>query len=419
MTRSLAYMVSISLFCLASSASAMTLKEAIQDGLKYNTTGKIADEQSNAAKYKVDQAYASYWPQVNLIGKSKTNDRGYGASYQPDDDEAGMLTFAFQYTLIDLTRDRQIAAAQNAYNAAKWNFKIQQEKLTFEIIKAYLDVWRKAKTKLITDDYVRSVEKLAKKVQARVNGGLSEASDSVRAMAALDEAKTRQEDADKSLEDAQLSFNSLIGEKVNIKDNFDENKKPIIPKFPATPDLYENSFVIKMLSEKMKQKKEEYEYAKKDPFPKLQLLGNYKQRFEDSDAPSSQFYLQFNMPLMDGGLSRSKTNEARSMKNISEYQLQSGIRDLNKNFSILKITVEKENRIWDLNRASIQKAAKTLELYEKEFVLGNRPLSDIISAQRDVYTARTSLTNSKYNFDSSISAIYNLYGDTIKSIDFM
>lgn len=419
MARYATYLLSVSLLVMAAPVSAKSLKDAIQDGINYNTSGKIADEQSNAAKYKVDQAYASYWPQVNLIGKTKTNDRGYGASYSPDDDEGSMLTFAFQYTLIDLTRDRQIAAAHNAYNAAKWNAKIQQEKLAFDIVKAYLDVWRKQKIKAVTGDYANSIEKLANKVQARVNGGLSEASDSVRAMAALDEARTRLEDADKALEDAKLTLSSIIGQSYTVNEKFDENKKPIIPKLPATPELYENSFVIKMLSEKAKQKKEEYEFAKKDPFPKLQLLGNYKERFEDSDAPSSQFFLQFSMPLMDGGLSRGKTNEARSMKNISEYQLQSGVRDLNKNFSILKMTLDKESKIWELNRASIVKAAKTLDLYDKEFVMGNRPLSDIISAQRDLYTAKISLLNSKYNFNSSLSALYNLYGDTASSIKFM
>jgi len=419
MARYVTYFLSASLLCMPVSVSAKSLKDAILDGISYNTSGKIADEQSNAAKYKVDQAYSSYWPQVNLIGKTKTNDRGYGATYSRDDDETSMLTFAFQYTLIDLTRDRQIAAAHNAYNAAKWNAKLQQEKLAFEIIKAYLDVWRKQKTKSITGEYVKSVEKLAGKVQARVDGGLSEASDSVRAMAALDEARTRMEDADKSLEDARVTLSAMIGQTYTINEKFDENAKPSVPKFPATPELYENSFVIKMLSEKAKQKKEEYEYARKDPFPKLQLLGNYKERFEDSDAPSSQFFLQFSMPLMDGGLSRGKTNEARSMKNISEYQLQSGVRDLNKNFSILKLTLEKESRIWGLNKSSVGKASKTLDLYDKEFIMGNRPLSDIISAQRELYNARLSLLNSRYNFNSSISAIYNLFGDTASSIKFM
>ena len=402
---------------LVSNVSAMTMTDALRDGAEYNLSNKITQEQIRSAQYKIEETYASYWPQVNLIGKTRSTDRGYGEYYQRDDDESAMINIAVQYTILDLSRGPQVDAAKKAYEAAKWNERIQEEKLKFDIIKAYLNVLSKKRTVEVTEGYLHDVVILANKLRSRVSGGLSPESDSIRAQASLDEAETQKENALKSLEDAKVFLASLIGTDQEISDSFNENSIKNLSYVVDDLRLNQENLLLKMLSTQIEQKRNEADSVKKNDYPKVQILGNYKDHFSQNvQSPDTQYFIQVSMPIFDGFLNRNKEYDSLSQLKLSEYNYESALRDLHRNFSALKLSLIKEENIWRLNKKTVEKSLKTLSLYNSEFTLGVRPLSDIITAHKDLFNAQKALVESKYNYCTYIAAIYNLYGETDHSL---
>ena len=125
------------------------------------------------------------------------------------------------------------------------------------------------------------------------------------------------------------------------------------------------------------------------------------------------------MPLFDGGGIRNRANELGSQMKISEYKMQTALRELNRNYSEVKSTLEREVELQKIYIETKNNAQKNITLYESEFVLGMRPLSDLISAHRELLTANLSMTNSRMSYYVNLAAMYNLYGDTKEAIKFM
>ncbi|KAB8312334.1 TolC family protein [Erwinia endophytica] len=407
------------LIVVSFNSNAMTIEEAIKSGIDYNLNIKMSETEKEISHYKVEESYASYWPQVTLTGKSRTSDHRYSDEYVRDDDESAMLNFGAQYTILDLARYEQVNAAKSALDVQTWGYKIDKEKLTFQIIKAYIDVWRKKRTLEIGKEYLNQVTGLTEKVKLRVEGGLSPSSDLVRSEASVDDAKTRLENAEKDFVNAKINLSSLIGRNDDISTMFNENSHPVVPKFISNNELEHINLLLKQLDSDIQQKQYEYQFTRKSDYPKVQFLANYKQRNQSVDSPDLQFYIQVTVPIFTGFMSTNKINEAAADVRLSNYKRESALRDLNKNYNSTKSSIEKEVSIWELNNNAIINSRRTLELYQNEFNLGSRPLSDIIDAQRELQVSLIDMVDAKANFYDYVAAAYNLCGDTDKFIKFI
>lgn len=407
------------LFSVSFNVSALTISDAVKNGLQYNLAVKMSEAQRDTAEFKLGESYASYWPQVNLIGKTRTKDYNEGPYYIRDDDEANMLNIAAQYTLVDLARSEQVNSAKHALEAADWNNKIQSEKLTFDIIKASLGVWKSQRELVITTDYLNSIKSLTDKVNARVNGGLSPDSDAIRALATLDDARTRKENVEKELSNSQNFLASMIGVEDKLTLPISEMTENRIPDVINKQQPEQVNLLLKMMDAQSAQKRSEYEFVKKDDYPKVQVISNYKKRFNTTvQSPDTQVYVQVSMPIFNGFMTTNKIGAAATEIQLADYKRETALRDLHRNFTSLKVSMQKEMIAWKYNKGAIDKSEKTLRLYQDEFVSGDRTLSDIISAQRELFNARKTLLESRYNFNTYISAVFNLYGSTIDSIKY-
>ena len=405
------------IFLFSANSLASSLTDIVNKGLEYSLENKISDEEKSASEYKLEQSLASYWPSVELSAKSRTINRGEADNYIRDEDENTMLNFSVRYTLLDVARDSQSESARLSVAGRELNSIIQKEKNTFNIIKAYFNVWQKEQDKRNIKSYLDSTTVLTQKVKARVNGGLSQESDYIRAKVALDEARARYENIEKELKEGIIRLNALVGEDISITEK--HNKPLSVPEFIKENEVITISPLLKMLKTEVDVKKYEYKAALRENLPKLQLVGSYKEHFKKTTSPDMQVYLQVTMPLFDGGVIRNRANELSSQMKISEYKMQTALRELNRNYSEVKSNLEREVKLQKIYNETRSNSQKNITLYESEFMLGTRPLSDLISAHRELLTASLSMTSSRMNYYVNLAAMYNLYGDTKESIKFM
>lgn len=396
---------------------ASSLTDIIDKGLEYSLENRISDEEKLVSEYKLKQSLASYWPSVELSAKSKTINRGESNNYIRDEDENAMLNFSVRYTLLDLARDSQSESARLSVAGRELSSKIQKEKNTFDIIKTYFNVWKKEQDKINIKKYLDSATVLTQRVKARVNGGLSQESDYIRAKVALDEARARHENIEKELKEGIIRLNALVGENISVTEK--HNRPLTVPDFIKENEVIAISPLLKMLKTEMDIRKYEYKSALREHLPKLQIVGSYKEHFKKTTSPDMQIYLQVTMPLFDGGGINNRANEFGSQMKISEYKMQTALRELNRHYSEVKSTLEREVELQKIYNETRMNSQKNIALYESEFMLGTRPLSDLISAHRELLTANLSMTDSRMNYYVNLAAMYNLYGDTKEAIKFM
>ncbi|EDN4788859.1 TolC family protein, partial [Salmonella enterica subsp. enterica] len=277
--------------------------------------------------------------------------------------------------------------------------------------------WEKDNNKYYIKEYLDSVTELTQKVRARVNGGVSQESDYLRAKVTLDDAKVRYETADKELKEAKIRISYLIGEEIETTEKY--TKKLIVPTFIKENEVMSLSPVIKMLLKDKNIKETGYRAAVREALPKLSVTGTYKEHFRKTVSPDTQIYFQITMPLFDGGLISNKSKEAAAQVRISEYKVQNAKRELNRNYSEIRSTIEKEVKLQKVFKENQMNAKKNILLYMAEFNLGTRPLSDLIAAQRELLTANLAEIDSRMNYYVSLAGMYNLYGNTIDSLDLM
>ncbi|EBP4586391.1 TolC family protein [Salmonella enterica] len=398
-------------------SEANELAKIINKGLLYSIDNKISDTETEITEYKKNQTTASYWPSLDLTAKSRTVNRGDSIDYIRDEDEDSMFNVNLRYTILDLARDSDYEASEISVENAYLKNKIQKEKTIFNIINSYFNLWEKKKNKYYIKEYLDTINNLANKVKLRVNGGLSTESDYIRAKVTQDDARVRYENADKELNEARIRLSYLIGEKVDIINNYEKSLN--LPAFISENEVFSISPVVKMLKKDIEIKEYGYQSSVRERLPKLYIQGTYKEHFKKTKSPDTQVYLQLTIPVFDGGLITNKSKEEAAQIRISEYKLQNAQRELKKNYGEIRSTIEKEFKLQNIYLDNTNNAKKNIKLYDAEFTLGTRPLSDLISAQRELLTANLSETSSIKNYYIALAGIYNLYGNTIQSLDFM
>jgi len=72
---------------------------------------------------------------------------------------------------------------------------------------------------------------------------------------------------------------------------------------------------------------------------------------------------------------------------------------------------------FSIDKVSAEQAKKTLDIYQSEFSLGNRPLTDLINAQKDLLNVNIDILSDKMNAYLAVLSLYNLNGDTMSGLN--
>lgn len=396
----------------------VSLLEAINLANEYSFDVRKVEFEENASKARVDQAYSAYWPKVDLNAKTKNFRTGESNDYSVSSDQLSQINAALLYTLYDFgVRSAQVNSARYALESSEIKTALQKEILIYDTFSAFIQYDYAILQERLSIDYLNQVEKLQTLINKRVDAGFSARSDKVRGDLALSEAKSSLEIAQQSKQESQISLMNMLGIPVNEVDSLLE------PAFTYNGDVNEISTTIqqknlsiKMMRANMNMAESKVEFAEAERYPTINLYGTYRKDFNRNNFPGNEVYVQMTIPLTDGGLLRARKSEAMNNYEVSKITLEQAYRDLNKrlaNFINLYQTTRNKLEI-DLNSAV--QAKQTLNIYQTEFSLGNRSLTDLISAQKDLLSSHIELLSDKKNAYLAILSLYNLSGDTMAGL---
>lgn len=396
-------------------AKRATLLDVYRDAVLYNSDIEAAKADYQAKQEATPQAVAGLLPQINAGGSlesSRVNIRRpditkrYGGS---------VFQANLSQPIFRLDRWYQLSAAQNSVIQAEYEYAEKQQQLILQSAEYYFEVLRANDLLAVAKTEEEAYKVQLSQTKGRLKGGVSTITDVLDAQAAYDMAQANTELAARKVEDALDQLTRLTKQQYDKIDGISHGL-PVLPPIPNVLESWVKTALRQNLSVlaaeyNVKTAQETYKQRQAGHAPTLDLNASYRNGNNDpmgytnttssgyeGTVSQSNISLQLNVPIFTGGMTSSQARESR------QRLLQSEALQTTQQREVLKQT---KNFFRALNSDIYQiKARKQTMISSYEAVIanqigyrvGNRSMTDVLTAQRQLYSAVRDYNNARYDY---------------------
>jgi outer membrane protein len=412
----------------------LTADESVRIGLEHNVRIRIANAETDEARYALREVRAAQFPSV----------RGQ-ASYTRISDNVPEVEFSvpgidttFTFLPVELNRyyselsveqplfagfriRNQVRAAGYQAEATALMGEQEQADVAFAIRRAYWNLYQAIAIRESVDAALMQVDEHLKDVQNRVDAGTALTTDYLNARTRRSEVLLEQIEANSAVRMAQLELSRLIGMP------FDSNIHPVAPEeseaLPARPepsveDALGQRPQIRAMEKQIDGLGARVNMTRGLWFPELYLVGRYiyarpNQYFfleQDRFKASWEIGLALRWSLFEGGSRIAQTNRARTRLKIAEERL-TDIRE--------QVSVEMARQHLELQRAAeairvaeenIGGTEEALRMARKQYEEGVALSSHVLDAEFALRAARARQVRAVAEYAVARAAVLNVLG---------
>lgn len=365
---------------LTTPVTAMTLPEAVRQGVASHPAIQAAEAEAESAATQVDIARDGYWPSVEMSAgpeNSLTGELGYDIT---------ATQVLYDWGKVGAQVDN--ASAQHRQQMA--SLKVTTDEVALDIIEIYLDVLASRRRVAEVETYIERLEALADLTVDRGSGGYADRSEAERARLELSRAHEQLSIEQGSLQEAGRQFRVLV------------NRPPDALQRP-TPTMMAERFsddqrIISAIRDAplLRQSRAELEAARAELDesqarlkPQLNLEGSVLRReIGGRMEEDTVLALRVRMEPFQGLSNFRRTDAARQRVEASEWSQRATHRDLRRQITSL---VEQDDVLaWRLEALDeqIDNAVDVIETYRDQFDVGFRDVADLLSIERDRFEAK-------------------------------
>ena len=406
----------------AQNAHAVPLEEAVQLTLKENPQVLQALSEANEVERNIRQEQGGYLPQLNLsaaAGREHTDNATTTANFG---DDKGLWRKESRLTLTQMLFDGgRVASAvgqqQARFLAAQNRLSEVMQNTSFRAIQAYLDVLRRQDLLKLAEKNVANHEKYFDKVGEQVEGGQASRADLKQTAGRLALAQSTLIDFRRQLQDAQATYEEIIGyaPKNLVTPAFiEESELPKTQQDAVTLALQENPFVLAQKNNVLAAE-EAVDESYSTFFPRfdVELSAGAGEDVDGSLGRNNELLalVRMNYNLYAGGSDKARAQSLAARKSAQESELHNAIRDIQSqviqawnNFTNTKASLE---YLGDYVVSSEQ----TRDAYIDQFDLGMRTQFDLLDSEIEAFNANVSLTNARFDYQTAKYRIRSLLGN--------
>ncbi|MBN8413693.1 TolC family protein [Halomonas cupida] len=360
-------------------AQALSLSEAVVQGLAVNPEVRAAESDVRVAATEVDIARDSYWPSVEV-------------SAGPENSLMGELGYDITATQVLYDWGRiasQVASASAEYRHRLASLKVTSDEVALDIIELYLDVVAAQLRVVEVEGYLDRLEALAAMTDQRDLGGYSDRSESERSR--LDIARAREQLAMErgALSEAQQELRVLLQRDILATQMPDPEDYLASLAAPAQVDLaIEDAPVLEQSEADVSVAKAELEESEAALMPQLNLEGSLLRREVGGVMEEDQVIaLRVRMAPIQGLSNWRRTDAAAQRVESSQFSRRAARRDLQRTIAGLKEQYQVTQ--WRLEglEEQIDRAGEVLTTYEDQFSVGLRDIADLLSIESERFEA--------------------------------
>ncbi len=401
----------IATIALSGAAGATTLQQALRQAYQSNPSLQSTRAALRAQDESVAQARAGLRPSVSASAT--------GSSQQSLDAGAGSPTNSFRASLnanlmlYDGGRTRDaIAAAENTVYATQANLRAAEQGILLQATIAYLDVRRDQHLLALAQNNVKVIEKQVQATKDRFEVGAVTRTQVALVEAQLAAAKTQLAAKSGALALSREVYRAVIGNApVNLQ------APPALPKLPASVSEAESIAMREhpaLVAARFNEKAAEFDLARARAArsPTLGIGGsvdysnsNQPPIFGGGERTSASVALTGKMPIYQGGALSSAMRSAAEILASRKANTQDTMRSVRQSTASAWANVRVANASITAAKLQIEASQAAFDGIQEEVRLGARTTLDLLDAEQNLLTARSSLASAQRD---RYVATYNL-----------
>ena len=413
-------------------AQAYSLNDAINSALINNDKIQAAKKKLEIAILAKPKAMTDFLPNVSAVfNKTFSNPdnlKDQKGNPIPSSFNNSSFTFAIEQDIFTGgSTIAKLAAADAEINAAYQEYNKALNDTILNSIQSYQDVLTQRELVRVQKENVNMAQKSVEKATITVKTGAETKTSLFMAKANLAAMKSSLEDYLVQKNQAESSFQYLIGEEAPKElDMIDIKKYPKIDNFDKlkimvnvqNPDLL-------VAKNKLKSSKQGINIQASELLPKVSLFANrstnkYSDNFPtnlNQTANGNTYGIKVAIPLLyKGGVQYLNISEAKKSSKFYEYSLKDITSNIQAQMSnIWKTYISSEN-IYKSSLSSEDSYYQTYLSTQSEFDVGAKTLMDVINRQRDYNSAIIARLQKENQHKLSLFKVYNLIGNLPKVI---
>jgi len=365
-----------------------------------------------AKKQEHTQSWAAVLPQVNLYAHRTNVDQEVKSSnplfnYNDDSNNDG-YTLTISQALYRQNSFSRVSQANAIVLKAQADFDLAKHDLILRVANSYFDILAAKDALKFNNTEHKALKRRLLQSEQKFEVGLIAITDVHEARSRYDQSTAQVIVAKNGVLIAQEKLRELTGQ---LHTNIQPLTKEINLLSPQPENITEwitlalkNNLALQAAKQNMLIAKDEVSIQRAGHLPTLDLVAQRSNNnvgggsFGASETNQTSISLQFNLPLYEGGLTSSKTTQARysytaaqqnhiQAKRLAERLVRS---------AYLNVTA-KISQVKALNQAVIS-SDKALETTQAGYEAGTRTTVDVLNSQRELFRAKKDYSRARYDY---------------------
>jgi len=395
------------LFFLASQASAENISQIFDLAAKQDS-----DLNAARAKYKAEieakpQARALLLPNLSLSASSAEEDfdrSGTKTKFEADSLNLTLTQSVFNYALLV-----KLKQASTSVKKAAIDLKIAYQNLVLRLAESYFAILAAIDQLEFARAEKRAIAKQLDQVRKRFEVGLTAITNVHEAKAARDLALARVISAENELATRQEALIEMTNQRFAINLSPLKKNVPLVSPQPADPRKWtitalQQNLALKSAEYDVKTAKLEIKVQRADHYPSLDIVATKNEiktsggLFGARNDTSDRIELKITVPIFSGGLTRSRTRQAKSFYQQAVENLEKQRRSvLRQTRDAYRGVINGISRVKALNQAIIS-SQSALKATSTGYRVGTRNIVDVFKAQQDLYKAKSDFSSARNEY---------------------
>lgn len=372
---------------------ATTLGEAVHHAVTTHPEIAAANHERAATAEELARARGAYLPRVDASVELGAESSRSDASGRSDDSPTHRLSLLLNQSLYDPAKLSEIDRQGYRVNAAEEGLRAQVEEVALGAARAYLEVWRDEQVVALSKSNVSRHRATLAKVQGRLSAGEGGLGDVKQADSRLGDARATLADNRRILEQNRAGYQRAVG----IAPEGLGRPKVEKGRLPATLE----EALARTLSESPSLRRAQAEVEVADaalsaaqagflPTVNAELSATESENAGgvsgDRDDVTAMVVMRYN--LYAGGGDRARKREAAARRLAAGDRLNALRRRLEEQTRRAWIAMERSDEKRKLLAAQQSTADRVVEIYRKEFEIGQHSLLDLLGSERERFNVR-------------------------------
>ncbi len=395
------------LFFGANFCSAQTLPQAMQQALESHPEIQAGVNGRLAADKQVRVAQGGYLPKVDVLagyGRESTDStttRAAGGSDHWETLNRGESSVRLRQMVFDgFATSNEVGRQQATANSRAYALLDSSERTGLAVSRVYLDVLMRRDMVRLSEDNLRSHERIYDQIRLRTSRGVGRQADMDQAEARLASAKNNLLTEQTNLADAQTNYLSVVGQ---LPDELSP-PPPFIDLLPATLDearhqMVESNPALRSAESDIAAADKQYETAKSRFYPRFDAeLGRSANNNVDGVSGHNnewQAMVRMSFNLYDGGSDKADLESKSYMASQALDIRNNALRQLNEELGLAWNAKQNADAQVPIAQQYVQHSSNVRTAYQSQFGLGERTLLDLLDSENELFSAQRRLAEVK------------------------